>query len=287
MLLGVDKVLEKNNFDFADELTPMPSASHREPNTDCREPSTDCQEPSTDCQEPSTDCLEPTTDGQEPNSEQRFSSQEASSETTEDKSSSSVGLLRALLSPVERRSPHLYRTQSEDCPVPPPRKNRDKSKSSRRHTVGTLSARLPQIVSEEGLQQSVVKTSSSEPKACDNAKEKSTERWSEDIETNNDAPPLPPRIASNMKLMREDSDFVDIEMGDVLVIDDEAAADREIAKENVIESLATISDEEEYKERRIDEKPSNREEMNQKNKTEPNKTRFSRIKSLLSGKVEN
>ena len=213
-------------------------------------------------------------------------------------SASDPELLQALLSPKDRRYLSLNRTQSEDCPVPPPRKHRDKSKSGRRHTVGTIydkqshcssSETSARVESDRQFDMPAADDSfqtldevDSRPKPYDSAscKEKVGEFQNEG---DSDAPPLPPRIASDIELKREDSDFVDIDVEDLQTA--ERLNDSDSAEINT-ESLTKISGvKDEDKGRKVEGKPNYVEEKQDKGMTETAKTRFSRIKSLLSGKV--
>ena len=213
------------------------------------------------------------------------------------------GLLRALLSPIGRRSPMLARTQSEECPVPPPRKRRDKSKSGRRHTVGILSAEHAAKLGHETIIESCVQQKG-EAIVTEGLNRAATEDQSstrtsnvtfeiqslvestscnkENIEPLGAA--LPPRIASDMALKREDSDFVDIEVEDAKLNDYTMRTSDSstfiVASSPTEEKLSPIeSNSDSYEGRLVDEGNSD------KSQSETVKTRFSKIKSLLSGKV--
>lgn len=211
------------------------------------------------------------------------------------------GLLRALLSPVGRRSPRFNRAQSEECPIPPPRKHRDRSKSTRRHTVGTLSAKEPSLCndvdSEHDLEADFVvkedpRRAASEEKSwsrsCDGVSD-ARKPLKDTSRDHNDGDPeilsLPPRNASDLVLMREDSDFVDIEIGDVLNVDEKECTSKAPCEDDSNQSVDGLFDVKCQCISQLEEKARVANEKREQSKGENVKTRFSRIKSLLSGKV--
>ena len=236
-------------------------------------------------------------------SDQREASATPAVDSTEYVTFEDRELLRALLSPAEvrGRSSIMMRAQSEECPIPPPRKRRDKVKSSRRHTVGTLSiGRSVSLASETPVETDldrkcevvVPEDSSRSPEKVPSLGRRddvdsSCQRLAESVSSEkesvcSDGTPLPSIIASGMELKREDSDFVDIEVEDAQLIDEAQRTNDVTCMENLSlheKSLLTGKSSENYEEK------LNVERNSEESKAKTPKTRFSKIKSLLSGKV--
>eukprot|EP00112_Aurelia_sp_Birch-Aquarium-sp1_P007255 Seg179.4 transcript_id=Seg179.4/GoldUCD/mRNA.D3Y31 product="Leucine-rich repeat-containing protein 23" protein_id=Seg179.4/GoldUCD/D3Y31 len=204
-------------------------------------------------------------------------------------------MLRALLSPKEQRSPRLDRAQSEETPIRPPRRHRKKSQS-RRHTVGTLKLQeRPAESSEAAFPR----------KPYDSAqKESIVEKLKASCPTENDptAPPLPPREMHEACFQRQLSDFVQIETSDLeceaveeteikeleppeAVIDDAKARNlQELEKADSFPEEIVIEETLEIKEKQEVAEKLETEVTKSASKPETGKSRFSKIKSLLSGK---
>ena len=194
------------------------------------------------------------------------------------------------------------RAQSEECPVPPPRKRRDRPKTSRRHTVGTLSVEqsinlVDEVPFESDIDKkciTVVPEDSNAPATkeqpmtkpddtVDSERQRSLD--GDTCEKFSSAPErtsLHSRIGSSMGLKREDSDFVDIDVEEAQLNDalqntsSSTCIDSSSLKEAALPTGST-SDNCEVK--------VNVESSSERGKSEPGKSRFSKIKSLLSGKV--
>ena len=236
-------------------------------------------------------------------SDQRVANGALAADSTDYVSFGDHELLRALLSPVEGRSRNSIkiRAQSEECPIPPPRKRRDKTKLNRRNTVGTLSVGQSASLSNEDLVEAdfernceavVPEDSSRSPdkesslarkEDVDSGSQILAESISSEKEiASSDGAVLPPRIASDMELKREDSDFVDIEMEDAQLINEVSRTNDLTCTENLSlheKSLLTGNSRENYEEKLDVERGS------EESKAKTTKTKFSKIKSLLSGKV--
>ena len=204
-------------------------------------------------------------------------------------------MLQALLSPKGQRSPRFDRALSEETPIRPPRRQRKKSQS-RRHTVGTLKLKeRPAESSAAGVPR--------EPYDCAQ-RESIVERLKASCPTENDptAPPLPPREMHEACYQRQLSDFVQIEASDLeceaveeteikeleqpkAVIDESKAKIlQELEKADSFPEEIVIEETLDHKEKHVAEK-SEAKVMTSTAKLENGKSRFSKIKSLLSGKV--
>ena len=201
--------------------------------------------------------------------------------------------MNALLSPQRQRSPKFGRAQSEDTPVPPPRKNREKS--ARRHTTGAMSlAKEPKTA--EKLQDEDSESKPYDPALSNGTNtSESTVASSCSIDENTKAPPLPPRIPSEMQLQREDSDYVNIDVEDVIGIEtDETEPGRSTEDEQkphecgvVYECASTISSDLVCDSGASTSEKNSLVEKEKGGRTKPStgKTKLQKIKSLLSGKV--